>query len=70
MIILFITIVLQFVPLGPINNKPTISSENDMAPKPLFSTNDGLVYWCMYASIGLNELIVSRQDRSEKDVTS
>ena len=34
-------------------------SDNGLVPKwrpAIIWTNDGLLYWCMYASVGLNEL--------------
>ena len=38
----------------------SIGSDNGLVPnrwQAIFWTNGGLVYWCIYASLGLNELI-------------
>ena len=52
-----IKISLKFVPKSPINNIPAlvqIMSWCRQGDKAIFSTNDGLHYWCIYASLGPN----------------
>ena len=46
---------LEFVPKGPIDNKPALVQIMAWR-QAIIWTNDGLVYWCIYASLGLNEL--------------
>ena len=52
---------LRFVPKGPVDNFFSIGSGNGLAQnkwQAIIWTNDGLFYWHIYASYGLNELIV------------
>ena len=49
---------LKCVPYGLIDNV-MIGSDNGLMPnrqKAIVRTNDGLVYWCLYASLSLKEL--------------
>ena len=58
---ILIKISLKFVHKGPIDNMH-IGSDKGMAAnrrQAIIWTNDGLVYWRIYASLGLNELITS-----------
>ena len=58
---LSITISLKFVPKGPTNNIPALVPDNGLGlnrRQAIIWTNDGLVYWCIYASLGLNEWII------------
>ena len=53
---ILIQISLKFIPKGPINNK---LPDNGLSPnrwQAIISTIDGLDYWCIYASPGLNGL--------------
>ena len=45
---------LQFIPLGPIDNKPALVQMNRR--QAIIETNDGTVYWHIYTSLGLSEL--------------
>ena len=57
---ILIKISLKFVPKGPINNIPALFQINSLAPirqQAIIWTNDGLVYWHIYASLDLNELM-------------
>ena len=50
---------MKFVPKDPTNNIYTIGSDNGLAPprrQANIWTNDGMFYWRIYASPGLNEL--------------
>ena len=50
-----IQILLKFVPKGPINNIP----DNGFATnrrQAIIWTNDGVIFWGINASLGLNEL--------------
>ena len=50
---------LTYVPYGPIDN---IGTDSRLSPKrwqAIIWTNDGIVYWRIYASLGLNELRVT-----------
>ena len=52
---IFIQIALQYVPKGTINNTSALAQM--MAwQQAIIWTNDGLVYWCIYASGGLCEI--------------
>ena len=45
---------LQFIPNGPINNRPWICSDNGLVPirrQAIIWTTDGLVYWRIYVSL-------------------
>ena len=54
-----IKISLKFVPRGLIDNKVTLVQIMVWHRwRAIIWTNDGLVYWCIYASLGLNELTV------------
>ena len=58
-VIILIEISQKFVPQGPIINIIIIGLDNGLAPnrrQAIIWTNDGLDYWCIYASLGLNEL--------------
>ena len=51
---------LKFVPMGPIYNIPALVLIMALAPtrrQAIIWTNDGLVYWRIYAPLGLNELM-------------
>ena len=53
-----IKILLKLVPNGPVNNIPAL--DNGLALSwwlAFIWTGDGIVSWCIYASIDLNELI-------------
>ena len=53
-----IEISLKFVPNDPINNIPALVQM--MAwQQAIIWTNDGIVYWHLYASLGLNEYMFS-----------
>ena len=55
----FIVSINKFIPKGPIYN---IGSDNGLAPirrQAIIWTNGGLVYWHIYASLGLNELSIN-----------
>ena len=55
---ILIQISLTFVPKGPSNKNPAFVSINGLAPieRPaIIWTNNGLVYWRIYALFGLNE---------------
>ena len=65
-----IKISLKFVPLGPIDNnmnKPSlVHIMNGLAlikQQAIISTNDDLVYWQIFASLGLSDLIHWGQDK-------
>ena len=48
----------MFVPKGPINNFSSFDSDNGLAPnrrQAIIWTNDDIVFWRIYASLGLNE---------------
>ena len=51
-----IKISLKFVPKVPIDNKPTLVQIMAWHWPAIIWTNDGLVYWCIHASLGVNEL--------------
>ena len=56
---ILIKISLKFVPKGPINNIPT-SVQVRAAPnrrQAIIWTNDDLIYWHIYASLGFEELL-------------
>ena len=56
-IYILIQISLKFVPKGPINNIPAlVQIMARRRPGAIIWTNDGMVYWRIYASLGLNEL--------------
>ena len=46
----------MFVPTGPINNIIALVQNMAWCWQAIIWTNDGIVYWCIYASLGLNEL--------------
>ena len=48
---------LKFLPKGPINNKP-ILVQIMASHRTIIWTNDGLIYWHTYASLGLDEWIL------------
>ena len=57
-----IKISLMFFPKGSIKQYSIISSDNSLVPnrwQAIIWTNDGLSYWRIYASLGLNELTVA-----------
>ena len=59
-----IIISLMFVPRRPNEQFSIIVSDNDLASikqQAIIWTNDGLFYWGIYASLGLNELTPHRQ---------
>ena len=56
---IFIQISLKFYPMGPINNKSALVQTMawyQWGWHAIIWTNDGLSYWRIYASFGLNEL--------------
>ena len=57
-VIISIKISVTFVPKALINKYSSIGSDNGLEPnrpQAIIWTNDGLVYWGIYASLGLNE---------------
>ena len=55
-VIFFIKISLKFVPKGPVNNIPALVQMAPIKQQAIIWANDGLAYWCKYASLSLNEL--------------
>ena len=58
---------MTFVPKDPINN---IDSDNGFAPmrrQGIVWINDGLIYCCIYASLGLNALNIKLVKRNAYD---
>ena len=58
---ILILISLNCVPKGPVNHKAHTGLDNGFAANRWHAfiwTNDDLVYWYIYASLGLNELIL------------
>ena len=50
----------RFFPQGSINDNPAFGSDNGLAPnrrQAIICTNDALVYWRTYASLGIHELV-------------
>ena len=55
-----IEISLKFVPIGPINNKSALNQIMDWC-----QTNEGLVYWGIYASLSLKSLTLKRKGHQD-----
>ena len=53
-----IEISLIFFPQGPINNNSALVEIMPIRRRAIIWANDGPAYWRLYASLGLNELIV------------
>ena len=54
-----LSLITEVCPLESSQNYFRIGSYNGLAPtrrQAIIWTNDGLVWWCIYASLGLNEL--------------
>ena len=60
----FSKISLKFVPKGPIDNTPSIGLDNVLAPKrrqAIIWTNTDPIDWRIYAALGGDELMATRQ---------
>ena len=65
---ILIHISLKFILTGPISEKPTLVQMLPVHQKAIIWTNDGAVYWCFSASLGLNELIQLESLRIKLDL--
>ena len=53
----------NFIEICSLGTKSSIRSDNGLVPsrrQAIIRTNDGLVWWCIYASLGLNDLMQNR----------
>ena len=62
---ILIKISLKFIPKGPIDNNPSIGSDNGLAPnmrQVINWTNADLIHWRIYAALGGNQLTSKRTE--------